>query len=239
MQSEAGVLSVTGTKAEPAKVGMSIADIAAGMYAYTNIMAAIMTREKTGQGAKIDISMLESMAEWMSFPLYYAYQGQPPPKRVGAAHAVIYPYGPFSAGDGESVMLGLQNEREWAQLCSDVLGDPGLASDARFHSNPLRVENQAALQQILDAAFSALTAPQLLAKLDRAGIANAKLRELSDVWAHPQLRARGRWTEVDTPQGRVPALAPPGVDAEGARMDAVPSLGEHNAKIFAELGIET
>lgn len=239
VQSEAGVLSITGTKDESAKVGMSIADIAAGMYAFTNIMGAIMTREKTGKGTKIDISMLESMAEWMGFPLYYTYQGQTPPKRVGAAHATIYPYGPFSTGDGGSVMLGLQNEREWAKLCSDVLEDPELASDPRFSANTLRVENREELREIIYKVFSNLTAQQLLERLDRAGIANAKLREMEDVWSHPQLKARGRWTEVATPQGPVPALIPPGVAApEDVRMDAVPSLGQHNDKILAELGID-
>ncbi|CAN8099367.1 unnamed protein product [Discula destructiva] len=202
-------------------------------------MAAIMTREKTGKGTKIDISMLESMAEWMSFPLYYTYEGQPPPKRVGAAHAVIYPYGPFSTGDGGSVMLGLQNEREWSNLCNDVLQNPELSSDPRFNANTVRVDNQDELRKIIYEVFSTLTAPQLLERLDRAGIANAKLREMSDVWEHPQLRARGRWTEVTTPEGRVPALIPPGIDSPGdVRMDAVPSLGEHNEKLLAELGIE-
>ncbi|KAF3769272.1 L-carnitine dehydratase/bile acid-inducible protein F [Cryphonectria parasitica EP155] len=240
VQSEAGVLSVTGTRDEPAKVGLSIADIAAGMYAFTNILGALMTRDRTGRGARIDISMLESMAEWMSFPLYYTYQGQPPPRRVGAAHATIYPYGPFSTGaDGGSVMLGLQNEREWARLCGEVLGDAALASDARFNTNTKRVENQEALKRIMDKVFSTLTAQQLLERLDQAGIANAKLRDMADVWAHPQLRARGRWTEVDTPEGRVPALIPPGSGAvDEARMDAVPFVGEHNEKILAELGME-
>lgn len=179
------------------------------------------------------------MAEWMGFPLYYTYQGQPPPKRVGAAHAVIYPYGPFSTGDGGSVMLGLQNEREWAKLCSEVLENPELASDPRFNANTLRVENQEELKEIIYEVLSKLTAPELLKRLESAGIANARLREMSDVWDHPQLLARGRWTEVDTPQGLVPALIPPGCDTpDDTRMGAVPSLGEHNEKILAELGIE-
>lgn len=239
VQSEAGVLSITGTEDEPVKVGMSIADISAGMYALTNIMGAIMSREKTGRGSRIDISMLESMVEWMSFPLYYTYQNQPPPKRVGAAHATIYPYGPFPTGDGGSVMLGLQNEREWARLCSDVLESPALASDPRFDANTLRVENQEALREIIHEAFSTLTVQQLLDRLDRAGIANARLRDMAEVWRHPQLEARGRWTEITTPEGKVPALVPPGcAGPEDARMAAVPSLGEHNAKILTELGIE-
>ncbi|ROV99922.1 hypothetical protein VMCG_06162 [Cytospora schulzeri] len=241
VQSEAGVLSVTGTPDGPARVGVPIADISAGMYALVNILGAIIEREKTGQGKRIDISMLESMAEWMSFPLYYTFQGQPPPTRAGAAHATIYPYGPFTAGDGGSLMLGLQNEREWARLCSDVLGDPDLASDPRFNSNTLRVDNQEELRGIIYGVFSRLTAQELLGRLDRAGIANAKLNDMQGVWEHPQLRARGRWTEVQTPGGRVPALIPPGLAAaavgeEDARMDPVPALGEHNGKIFAELG---
>lgn len=239
VQSEAGLLSVTGTEDEPAKVGISIADISAGMYALTNILGAVIDRGKTGKGTRIDISMLESMAEWMSFPLYYTYQGQAPPRRVGAAHSTIYPYGPFSTGDGGSVMLGLQNEREWARLCSDVLEDAKLASDPRFASNTLRVENRDELREIIYGVLSRLTAEELLGRLDRAGIANAKLNDMQGVWEHPQLRARGRWTEIDTPGGRVPALIPPGTGAvEDARMNAVPALGEHNAKILAELGLE-
>lgn len=239
VQSEAGVLSITGTKDEPAKVGMSIADISAAMYALTNILGAIMTRQRTGQGAKIDISMLESMAEWMSFPLYYAYQGQPPPQRVGAQHATIYPYGPFPTGDGGSVMLGLQNEREWEKLCSEVLQRPELATDPHFNANTLRVENQEELRQIIHGVFSKWTAEELLQRLDRAGIANAKLNEMEDVWQHPQLKARGRWTEVRTEGGWVPALIPPGcATVEDARMDSVPILGEHTEAILAELGIE-
>lgn len=239
VQSEAGLLSVTGTEDEPAKVGISIADISAGMYALTNILGAVIERGRTGKGKRIDISMLESMAEWMSFPLYYAYQGQPPPKRAGASHAVIYPYGPFETGDGGSVILGLQNEREWAKLCSDVLEDAQLASDPRFESNTLRVENRDELREIIYKVFSRLTAQGLLERLDRAGIANAKLNDMQGVWEHPQLKARGRWTEIDTPGGRVSALIPPGLAAvEDARMDAVPSLGEHNEKILAELGME-
>lgn len=239
VQSEAGVLSITGTKDEPAKVSMSIADISAAMYALTNILGAIMTRQRTGQGAKIDISMLESMAEWMSFPLYYTYQGQPPPPRVGAQHATIYPYGPFSTGDGGSVMLGLQNEREWEKLCNEVLQKPELASDPKFNANVLRVENQEELAKTIHDVFSQWTAAELLEKLDAAGIANAKLNEMEDVWQHPQLKARGRWTEVRTEGGWVPALIPPGcATVEEARMDSVPILGEHTEAILAELGIE-
>lgn len=240
VQSEAGVLSVTGTPEQPCKVALSIADIAAGMYAYTNILTALLSRAQTGRGRRIDISMLESMVEWMSFPLYYTLDGQPPPPRVGAAHATIFPYGPFTAGkDGKSVMLGLQNEREWEKLCSVVLEQPGLAKDPRFCANTLRVENREALRAIMEGVFADLTAEGLVERLERAGIANASLNEMKDVWAHPQLKARGRWTEIDTPSGRVPALLPPGVEGkDGARMDKVPAVGEHNESILKEFGIE-
>ncbi|KAM0231552.1 hypothetical protein ACHAPO_008400 [Fusarium lateritium] len=239
VQSEAGLLSVTGTESESAKVGISIADISAGMYAYTNILAALMQRQKTGTGCRLDISMLESMVEWMSFPLYYAYQGASAPSRAGASHAAIYPYGPFETGNGETVMLGIQNEREWASFCRDVLQDSALGQDPRFANNSLRVQNRDELKQIICDGFKSYSAAEVLARLDKASIANATVNTMEDVWNHPQLRARGRWTEVDTPNGRVPALTPPGIaDASEARMEAVPALGEHNKAILAELGME-
>jgi len=239
IQSEAGFLSVTGTPEEPAKAGCSIADIAAGMYAYTGILAALLQREKTGQGAHLDVSMLEALTEWMSYPLYYAFEGESPPARSGAAHATIYPYGPFRAGDGKVVMLGLQNEREWVAFCSDVLLQPDLASDPRFAANARRHENRAALQGIILGAFRALTAAEVVARLDAAQIANARVNAMEEVWAHPQLASRGRWLEVDTPVGRVPALKPPGVvDAFEYRMDRIPALGEHTDAILGELGYD-
>ncbi len=237
IQSESGFLAVTGTPEEPAKAGCSIADIAAGMYAYTNILAALIQRGKTGLGCRLDVSMLESMAEWMSFPLYYAFEGAPPPPRAGAAHATIYPYGPFPTGDGRTVMLGLQNEREWREFCVRVLQRPELAADARYASNALRVAARKELLPIIDGVFSGLTAEQLVARLDDAQIANAQLNTLDAVWAHPQLKARGRWTEVSTPAGAIPALLPPGMpDSFHPRMDAVPALGAHSAAILDELG---
>lgn len=238
IQSEAGMLAVTGTETEPAKVGISVADIAAGMYAYSNILSALFHRTKTGLGRRIDISMLESMAEWMGFPMYYAYNGAPRPLPNGAAHASIYPYGPFETGHGESVMLGIQNEREWANFCSQVLGKPDLSSDQRFITNALRVENKAELGAIIREVFSTLTAAEAIERLDAAAIANAKVNELSDVWAHPQLRARSRWAELSTPNGPVQALIPPGSkEGDTARMDPVPALGAHNEAILAELGL--
>lgn len=214
-------------------MGASIADIASGMYALTNIMAALMKRSRTGQGVRIDISMLESMVEWMSHPLYYAYAQQPGPRPTGAAHATICPYGPFATGDGGSVMLGVQNEREWARMCDEVLDDAVLATDARFATNPRRVANRGALDAIVRAAFARLSAEAVVARLDAAGIANAQVRDMHGVWAHPQLRARGRWTEVGTPRGPVPALLPPGVaTAAQCRMDDVPALGQHTGAIL-------
>jgi itaconate CoA-transferase len=237
IQSEAGFLSVTGTPDEPCKAGPSIADIAAGMYAYTNILAALLERERTGEGQHIDVSMLESLAEWTSYPLYYAFDGAPPPPRTGASHATIYPYGPFPAGDGGTVMLGLQNEREWASFCEIVLQQPGLAEDPRFAGNAARVAERDALRKIIDSVFSTLTTPQVLERLEAARIANARVNTMHEVWEHPQLKARRRWREVDTPVGPVPALLPPGSRAD-PRMDPVPDLGEHTDAVLAELGYD-
>lgn len=237
IQSESGFLSVTGTADEPSKAGPSIADISAGMYAYTNILAALLQRAKTGRGRHIDISMLESLVEWTSYPLYYAIDGAPPPARTGASHATIYPYGPFPAGDGKTVMLGLQNEREWAAFCGKVLRRPELATDPRFSSNPKRSQARGQLRELIVDAFSALTASEVLARLDEAQIANANVNTMSDVWAHPQLAARQRWTEVATPVGPVPALLPPGSwNDQAPCMGAVPDLGQHTDAILTELG---
>ncbi|KAL5343077.1 CoA-transferase family III domain-containing protein [Aspergillus crustosus] len=240
VQSEAGMLSVTGTGKELVKVGISIADISAAMYAHSNILAALLQRSKTGHGSHIDISMLECMVEWMGFPMYYAYGGAPGPVPAGASHASIYPYGPFETSDG-SVMLGIQNEREWANFCNLVLIIPELANDARFSSNSLRDENRHALKDIIDKTFSTITSEEATRRLDEAAIANANVNDLQGVWQHAQLRARDRWTEVQTSEGAIPALLPPGFRAENgsfdARMDPVPKVGEHNESILAELGI--
>ncbi|KAF6832012.1 l-carnitine dehydratase bile acid-inducible protein f [Colletotrichum plurivorum] len=239
VQSEAGFLSVTGNGEGPAKAGISIADISAGMYAYSNVLAAILKRGRTGKGSRIDISMLESMVEWMSFPLYYTHDNAPGLARSGASHAAIYPYGPFETGGGGSVMLGVQNEREWANLCRDVLDDAELAADARFKNNSLRSQNRDELRGIICDVFGRMSAREVLEKLDAAAIANAKVNDMQGVWEHPQLRARGRWTEVETGRGRIPALIPPGFGSvESARMGRVPELGEHNEAIFKELGVD-
>ena len=240
IQSEAGFLSITGTPETPSKAGNSIADIAAGMYAYTNILAALLQRGKTGKGTVIDISMLEALSEWMSFPMYYAYKGANPPPRNGASHATIYPYGPFKAGDGKTVMLGLQNEREWAQFCELVLENPALAQDDRFDRNFKRNEKRTELLEIIDACFSQMTAEQLIARLEKAQIANARLNDMEGLWKHEQLKARHRFTEVGTPNGTVAALLPPGLnDSYDYRMDPVPAVGEHTNAILTELGMSS
>ncbi|KAJ5772743.1 hypothetical protein N7457_007639 [Penicillium paradoxum] len=243
IQSEAGMLSVTGTGKEPAKVGISIADISAGMYAYSNILSALLQRGKDGQGCQIDISMLESMVEWMGFPMYYAFDDAPGPVPAGASHAAIYPYGPFEAGDGQSVMLGIQNEREWVNFCNDVLCQSDLAADPRFSSNSLRTQNRDELKSIIHDVFSKFTTEETIARLDKASIANASVNDMKNVWNHAQLQARDRWTKIQTPIGAVPALLPPGSTKSvekggyGAQMGSVPQVGEHNEAILAELDL--
>ena len=237
VQSESGLLSVTGTPETPSKAGCSIVDIASGMYAYTNILAALIERGRSGKGCRIDISMLESMAEWMSFPLYYAYDGAEPPVRAGASHATIYPYGPFLAGDGKMVMLGLQNEREWAVFCDKVLEQPELKTDPRFSSNPKRSAARSELYGIIVGLFAKLTAAQVVERLDAAQIGNARMNEMHEVWDHEQLRARNRWREVDSPAGKIRALLPPGVPQNfDPCMDAIPAVGQHTDAILGELG---
>ncbi|MCI1024899.1 CoA transferase [Pseudomonas putida] len=239
IQSEGGFLSVTGGAGEDeiAKAGCSIADIAAGMYAYTGVLSALHLRNKTGRGSRVDVSMLESLVEWMGFPLYYSYDGAPPPPRAGASHATIYPYGPFPASAGETVMLGLQNEREWALFCEKVLEKPDLLSDERFNANAKRSANREALRAIIVEKFAELGTKEVVARLDNAPIANAQVNTMHQVWEHPQLRARERWVEVDSPQGKLPALLPPGANrAFQPRMDAIPAIGQHNESILQELG---
>ncbi|HEV7618457.1 MAG TPA: CaiB/BaiF CoA-transferase family protein [Burkholderiaceae bacterium] len=237
IQSEAGFLSVTGSDGEPAKAGPSIADIAAGMYAYTNILAALIERGQTGRGKHIDISMLESLVEWMSYPLYYAFDGAAPPARTGASHATIYPYGPFPVGDGTTVVLGLQNEREWGAFCEKVLRQPALAADPRFASNSKRSAARVELRQLIADAFSGLTGAEVLERLDQAQIANARGNTMAEVWAHPQLLARKRWREIASSAGLLPALLPPGVSPDAdTPMAPVPALGQHTEAILQGLG---
>lgn len=239
IQSESGFLSVTGNAAEEgmAKAGCSIADISAGMYAYTGILSALLLRDRTGQGSRVEISMLESLVEWMGFPMYYAFEDAAPPQRTGASHATIYPYGPFPSGDGGTVMIGLQNEREWVQFCELVLQRPELIDDERFSANFKRSDNRQALRAIIVEVFAQLDAATVIERLDAAQIANAQVNDMSGVWEHPQLKARGRWTEVASPVGILPTLLPPASsNAFSPRMAAVPGLGQHSNTLLAELG---
>ncbi|QEA13405.1 CaiB/BaiF CoA transferase family protein [Comamonas flocculans] len=237
IQSEAAFLSVTGTPEAPVKAGISVADIAAGMYAYSSVLSALLLRGRTGEGSHIDVSMLEAMAEWMGYPLYYAFDGAPPPPRTGASHASIYPYGPFTAGDGASLILGVQNEREWQAFCEGVLQRPELARDPRFAGSSQRNTHRAELQALIAQSFGRLSAAELAQRLDTAGIAHARVNDLAGLWAHPQLAARQRWREVGSPVGPLPALLPPGAsNAFSCRMDPIPAVGQHTRAILAELG---
>lgn len=237
IQSEAGLLSITGTPDTPSKAGISIADIAAGTYAYSGILSALYQRERTGKGMHIEVSMLEALGEWMGCPLYYAHYGGAAPPRTGASHATIYPYGPFRTKDGKSVLLGVQNEREWAAFCEDVLGCPEMARDPRFESNSRRVANRVALGSAIERVFSGLTVEEVLTRLEAAQIANARINDMQQVWSHPQFAGRGRWREVHTPAGTVTALLPPAtLSTCEARMGGVPALGEHTGSVLSELG---
>lgn len=239
IQSESGFLSITGTPEQPAKAGCSIVDIAAGMYAYSNILAALIQRGKTGKGSHIDISMLESMVEWMGFPLYYAFDNAPAPERCGASHASIAPYGPFITGDGSTVMLGIQNEREWALFCERILLQPELCNDSRFSSVSARSQHRQELEEIIINALRQYTSEQVIERLDEARIANARVNDMHQVWQHAQLQARNRWTEVESPVGKIPALLPPGAStAFTPRMDAIPALGQHTETILHSLGYD-
>lgn len=237
IQSESGFLSATGTP-EPdgmAKAGCSVADIAAGTYAQSNILSALLLRGQTGEGSHIDISMLESLVEYMGYPMYYSYNGAPAPARAGASHSTIYPYGPFAVGDGKTLMLGLQNDREWRGFCELVLKLPGLTEDPRFTTNSRRSANRVELNDLIGDVFSQLVFADVTRRLDAAGIANAAVNDMGQVWEHPQLTARDRWFDVMTPAGEVPALKTPGLWFAEA-VSAVPAVGEHTRPILQNLG---
>ena len=239
VQCEAGLVSITGTPDTPSKVGVSIADIACGMYAYSGILAALFRRERTGEGAAIEVSLFEALAEWMGFPAYFTMYGGKEPPRTGASHAAIAPYGPFECGDGEVIFLGIQNEREWERFCEAVLEQPALANDERFTSNSERVENRDDLHQEIEAILEELSSQEAIDRLDDAKIANARMRTVMDFLDHPQLEARGRWREVGSPVGPLRALLPPAtMDGAEPVMAPIPSVGEHTDNILAELGYD-
>lgn len=237
VQAEAGLVSITGTPDEVVKSSISVADIAAGMYAYSGVLTALFRRERNGEGATIEVSMLEALGEWMGFPLYYTLYGGTPPPRSGARHAAIAPYGPFDGADGETVFLGLQNEREWVRFCADVLRRPELAADPRFDANDRRVAHREALETAIREVFRELTAAGIVARLDAAQIANGRMNSVAGFGEHPQLRARDRWREAPSSAGPLRATLPPAtIEGVEPRMDAIPDLGAHTDAILAELG---
>ena len=237
VQAEAGVLSVTGTEDTPSKVGIAVADIATGMYAYAGILTALYQREKSGKGTRVEATMFEALAEWMGYPIYYTHFGGTAPARTGPDHAAIVPYGCYQTGDGKSIMLGLQNEREWADFCEKVLLEPELAQAPRYDSNSRRVVRRSEINALIAKVFATLTTEQVIERLDAAGIANARMNSPNEVWEHPQLQARDRWREMNSPVGPLATLLPPLTmpDFE-ARIDPVPALGEHTARILSEFG---
>ena len=239
VQCEAGLVSITGTPETPSKVGISIADIACGMYAYSGILAALLRRGRTGEGAALEVSLFEALAEWMGFPAYYAMYGGKEPPRTGASHAAIAPYGPFECGDGKVIFLGIQNEREWERFCEVVLEQPALAEDGRFASNSERVENRDDLHQDIETILQRFSSSEAIERLEEAKIANARMRTVRGLLEHPQLEARDRWREVGSPVGPLRALLPPAtIDSIEPLMAPIPSVSEHTEKILAELGYD-
>lgn len=239
VQCEAGLVSVTGTAERPVKAGVPAADIAAAMYAFSGVLAALLRRATTGRGGAVEVSMLDALAEWMGHPLHQGMHGSAPPARTGLAHSVIAPYDAFPTADGEQVLLSVQNDREWRRLAEQVLGRPELAEDPDFATNPARTANRARTDAVVGRALAGLTGREALAALEAAGIACARLNTVADVAAHPQLAARDRWREVESPVGPLRALLPPITlpGSEEARMGAVPALGEHTDALLRTLGM--
>ncbi len=236
IQAETGVVSVTGNEDEAAKSGIPVADIAGGMYAYSGILTALLQRERGGGGCVLHVSLFDGLCEWMGFPAYYALDGGSLP-RTGASHAAIAPYGPYATGDGRTVLFAIQNQREWERFCASVLEKPEVASDSRFADNTQRVQNRAALREEIESIFSGLTATEATARMEQAQIANAELRDVEAFWAHPQLVARGRVAEVESPVGTLPALQPATTnEAWAPRFDAIPTVGADTRALLDELG---
>lgn len=239
VQSEAGLVSVTGTPETPSRAGVSVADIAAGLYAYSAILTALLARTTTSEGSAIEVSLLDALGEWMGHPFYFTVYGGSPLPRSGAHHASIAPYGPFGSRDGRPVYLGIQNDREWIRFCERVLERPELARDPRFATNAARVEHREALHAIVNGVFARLTSAAIVARLDAADVAHARLNTIEEFATHPQLAARNRWREIDSPAGSLHALLPPPiVDGLEPAMGAVPALGQHTDAILAELGYD-
>lgn len=237
IQNETGLVATTGTPDAPAKAGISAADIAAGMYAFSGVLLALRKREQTGRGGVLQVSLFDALSEWMMPAGYYAAYGGSAPRRSGAEHASIAPYGSYECGDGNQINLAIQNEREWARFCSVVLQRPELAMDARFHLNPLRSENRAALRAVIEEVFGTLTMEQVTERLDAADIASAHRKTVQQFWEHPQHAARDRWRTVDSPAGPIAALKPAIIlDGVEAHMGAVPALGQHTDAILSGLG---
>ena len=237
VQAEAGLLSITGTEDTPSKAGISIADIAAGMYAYSGILAALLRRTQTGQGSVVDVSLFDALAEWMSYPAYFTGYGGIAPARTGAHHATISPYGPVIANDGRTVLIGLQNEREWAAFCCDVLQRSELIGDSRFMNNSARNQNLEALEDTMVEVLASIDSEQLVKRLEVAGIAYGRMNTMQEFCEHAQLSERCRWVEVQSPAGPVRVLLPPvNVEGEKITMGAVPDIGEHTDMILDSLG---
>ncbi|MEV0180802.1 CaiB/BaiF CoA-transferase family protein [Streptomyces sp. NPDC050625] len=239
VQCEAGLVSVTGTPEQPVKAGIPAADIAAAMYAFSGVLAALVRRGTTGRGGPVEVSMLESLAEWMGHPLHHAMHGGTPPARTGLAHAVIAPYDAYETGDGGRVLLSVQNDREWRRLAEQVMGRPELGTDPAFATNAARVENRRRTDELVGKALGALEADEALARLEGAGIACARLRDLHELAEHPQLAARERWRQVGSPVGPLRALLPPITMPGGddARMGDVPALGQHTEALLRAVGM--
>ncbi|SDN04957.1 Crotonobetainyl-CoA:carnitine CoA-transferase CaiB [Fictibacillus solisalsi] len=238
IQCETGVVSITGTDETPSKSGISIADIAAGMYAYSGILTALLSRFRTGKGTVLEVSMLEALGEWMGYPLYYTEYGGHEPERTGASHATIFPYGPFLAGDGKFIFLAVQNEREWAKFCDFVLEDQDLKDNENFHSNEKRLSNKTELQQLISKVFHNLTSEEIVTRLEKAEIANAYLNTIKQFIEHPQLAFRDRWKEIGSPAGPLKALIPPVTFADMKPvMGPIPAVGEHTDTILREFGM--
>jgi len=233
IQAESGFLSLTGSGDQVAKAGISIADIAAGVTAYHLILAALINRSKTGRGDHIEVSMLEAMAEWMGFPLNFAMDGAPAPGRNGAAHATIFPYGPYATADG-NIIFGIQNDRDWTAFAATVLRRPDLGDDPRFAGNQGRIDHREFLQPIIIDVISKMTTSDAISRLDDANLGSARVNDMAQLWDHPQLAARDRWAEYGSPAGPLRGLKPASGAAWGPRFDPVPALGEHTNSILAE-----